>query len=100
MDALPRGPSWQCELFEATGDEVDDDGKPRKEVLELWKRDPVECIKELMGNPTFKDLLHYVPEHHYADAAGENHLYGNMWTADWWWNLQVSTRTTRKTESY
>lgn len=89
VDALPRGAKWQCELFEATGDELDESGNPRKEVLELWKRDPVECIRKLLGNPGFKDSLHYAPERLYMDAEGRNRLYGNMWTGDWWWDLQV-----------
>ena len=44
IDSLPRGPGWECEIFEATGDEVDEKGQPRKEVFELWKRNPVDCI--------------------------------------------------------
>ncbi|GBE86978.1 hypothetical protein SCP_1002230 [Sparassis crispa] len=88
IDMLPHGTKWECELFEAVGDELDDDNQPRKEVLKLWKRDPVECIRELIGNPVFKDVLHYAPERLYADEAGQNWLYGNMWTGNWWWDLQ------------
>ena len=59
------------------------------EDLELWKRNPVSCIKELIGNPAFKDHISYVPERVYADKAGLNQIYDEMWTADWWWNTQV-----------
>ncbi|KAK6977749.1 hypothetical protein R3P38DRAFT_2747985, partial [Favolaschia claudopus] len=55
IDVLPRGPSWKCELFSLTGDEADGKGQAKTEVVELWYRDPVECIKELLGNPLFKD---------------------------------------------
>lgn len=66
------------------------DGALMTEDLELWKRDPVECIKELMGNPAFKDQMAYVPERVYADSAGSNRIYDEMWTADWWYDTQVS----------
>lgn len=59
------------------------------EKLELWRRDPVECVKELMGNPALKDSLEYTPEHHFGDEAGADCIYDEMWTADWWWDTQV-----------
>ncbi|KAI6026018.1 hypothetical protein EDC04DRAFT_2869309 [Pisolithus marmoratus] len=31
----------------------------------------------------------YVPEHAYADAKGEKHIYDEMWTGDWWWDVQT-----------
>ncbi|KAJ7732224.1 hypothetical protein DFH07DRAFT_781001 [Mycena maculata] len=41
------------------GDELDADCKRRTEVFEMWYRDPVECVQELSGNPTFtKQELH------------------------------------------
>ena len=59
------------------------------EDLELWKRDPVECIKDLIGNPAFQDLMSYVPQRAYTDAEGKNCIFDEMWTADWWWDTQV-----------
>lgn len=60
------------------------------EDLELWKRDPVDCIKELIGNPSFQNHVAYVPERAYTDKAGMNRIYDEMWTGDWWWETQVS----------
>ncbi|KAI0354674.1 hypothetical protein OH77DRAFT_1404497 [Trametes cingulata] len=88
VDKLPDGTSWQCERFEAVGDEVDEDGKPRIETLELWRHDPVECIRELLGNPAFREVMRYAPEKLYADPQGQERMYGEMWTGDWWWKLQ------------
>lgn len=59
------------------------------EQLELWRRDPVECIKELMGNPALKDSLKYAPEQVFLDEKGKVRVFDEMWTADWWWNTQV-----------
>ncbi|KAJ6540406.1 hypothetical protein B0H19DRAFT_1313055 [Mycena capillaripes] len=70
IDALPTG---------RTGQE-----------LELWRRDPVECIKELMSNPTFKDHMAYAPERVYSrkDGREDSRIIDEMWTADWWWKIQ------------
>ena len=59
------------------------------ERLELWRRNPVECVKELMGNPVFKDLLEYAPQRHFMDQEGVNCMFDEMWTGDWWWDTQV-----------
>ena len=59
------------------------------EDLELWKCGPVECIKELIGNLAFQNLVSYVPQQAYADKAGLNRIFNEMWTADWCWDTQV-----------
>lgn len=41
IDKLPTGPEWTCEVFELQGDLLDEQGNPRTEEVELWKRDPV-----------------------------------------------------------
>lgn len=90
IDTLPRGPKWDCEEFKITGDERDDKGHLKTEIVQLWKRDPVECVKELMGNPAFRDKLRYSPQRAYEDDEGKTRMFDEMWTGDWWWDLQVS----------
>ena len=34
--------------------------------------------------------MSFVPERMYADEDGMNQIYDEMWTADFWWNTQVS----------
>jgi hypothetical protein len=46
VDSLPTGPEWTCEIVTMHGNKVGQDGTMMMEDLELWKRDPVECIKE------------------------------------------------------
>ncbi|OCH85606.1 hypothetical protein OBBRIDRAFT_739626, partial [Obba rivulosa] len=89
VDALPRTTEWTCERFEAVGDELDENGNRLTETLELWKRDPVEVIRELIGNPDFREHIKYAPEHLYSDPEGQHRLYENMWSADWWWKTQA-----------
>lgn len=71
---------------------MDKHGKALTEEIELWRRDPVECVRELIGNPAFKDHLAYLPERVYGDAKGGTRLYDEMWTAEWWWKVQVCQR--------
>ena len=58
--------------------------------VEVWRRDPVECVKQLMGNLAFKDYMSYTAEHVYLDNGGKVRIFDEMWMADWWWNMQVS----------
>ncbi|GLB45390.1 putative zn-finger domain-containing protein [Lyophyllum shimeji] len=71
IDSLPDGVEWNLHQVCLTGDLLDDDGNPLTENLELWWRDPVECIQRL-----------------YQDSAGSERVTDEMWTADWWWRLQ------------
>ena len=89
VDKLPIGPKWNCSLIKVDGDLLDDDGNTMSEQLELWFRDPVECVKELIGNPAFKDRISYVPERVYTDDEGKVRVYDEMWTGTWWWDTQV-----------
>ena len=84
VDKLPIGPEWKCSLIEVTGDQLDDDGNTMSEHLELWYRGPVECVKELIGNPAFDIFMSYVPEHVYEDEEGKVRVYDEMWTCNWW----------------
>ena len=91
VNMLPQDPTWDCEEFVLTGDEQDDKGQPKTEIVQLWKQDPVECIKELIGNPAFREKLRCSPQRAYEDDKGKSHIFDEMWSGDWWWNLQVST---------
>jgi Plavaka transposase len=92
VDALPtQGAAWTCDLITSEGDWRNKDGELMPpEKLELWRRDPIECVSELMGNPMFKDVLKYAPEKAYLDEEKNCHIYDEMWSADWWWDTQVS----------
>ena len=89
VDQLPTGPEWKCGIIKVSGDVLDEDRKTRSEQLELWYCDPIECIKELIGNPAFKDYISYVPERVYMDKEGKVRVFDEMWTGDWWWEIQV-----------
>ncbi|KAF8808413.1 Zn-finger domain-containing protein [Phlegmacium glaucopus] len=69
IDALPtQGAGWTCDIITSNGNQLTDDGEPLPpEKLELWRRDPVECVKELLGNPALKNHMRYAPERVYED---------------------------------
>lgn len=88
IDALPGGVDWQCQDICLTGDVPNQDGELPSENLELWFRDPLECIRELISNPTFKDDLHYAPERRFVDPEEGIQVTDEMWTGQWWWDIQ------------
>jgi hypothetical protein len=99
VDKLPTGPEWACRLvcihddlgpLDENNAVTEDMQDGKTEELELWMRDPVACIRELMGNPAFDGSMAYAPEKVYTDPEGRTRRYDEMWTADWWWDMQVS----------
>lgn len=90
VDELPQGVDWTYRPINLNGDVLDDSGKPMTEQLELWYHDPVKVVRELMGNPMFRDVMRYAPERVFSDAAGNEEVINEMWTAEWWWDIQVS----------
>ncbi|KAJ6489418.1 hypothetical protein DFH09DRAFT_856707, partial [Mycena vulgaris] len=93
VDGLPGGVKWHCKRLDTKGDLPDLDKDPtgvtmRREENELWWRDPVEGVQELMGNPAFRDAMRYAPEKLYSDQPGTTEVVNEMWTAKWWWEIQ------------
>jgi hypothetical protein len=96
IDDLPtQATRWTCDIVTSPGNQLTNDGESvPPERLELWRRDPVECMRELMGNPILKESLDYAPQKHFMDEEGNNRLFDEMWTGDWWWNTQVKLSST------
>ncbi|KAJ7801016.1 hypothetical protein B0H14DRAFT_3092502 [Mycena olivaceomarginata] len=94
IDSLPSGVNdklsgsikWHCKTITTTKDPTSKTMKT--ETVELWFRDPVECVAELIGNPMFKDAMWYAPEKLFMDEAGTDEVVNEMWTAQWWWEIQ------------
>ncbi|KAI0832135.1 hypothetical protein BC628DRAFT_1310479 [Trametes gibbosa] len=86
IDTLPVGPDWICDLVEVTGDRIGSNGQFETETVELWRRNPVDCIKQLIGNPTFDGHIVYSPIKVFREGA---RYYSEMNTADWWPTIQA-----------
>ncbi|KAF8509392.1 hypothetical protein JB92DRAFT_3083772 [Gautieria morchelliformis] len=88
IDSLPPAPSWQCHTVQVNGDVHDYNGERRTEELFIWCRNPVDCVKELIGNPAFKEAMHYAPQKVFTDLTEADQVFNKMWTGEWWWELQ------------
>ncbi|KAI9511044.1 hypothetical protein F5148DRAFT_975813 [Russula earlei] len=88
IDTLPAGSLWHTETFSFTGDLLDENGEPTQDHFELWYRNSLQCVEELISNPMFEKYISYVPECIYEDSTGNTRVYDEMWTADWWWEMQ------------
>jgi hypothetical protein len=33
--------------------------------------------------------MRFAPEKAYEDPEGKNRIFDEMWSGDWWWDLQV-----------
>ncbi|THG93120.1 hypothetical protein EW145_g8467 [Phellinidium pouzarii] len=91
IDSLPDSTAWKCDFIKVEGDVMNLNGTPMTETYLLWRRDAIEIIQELIGNPTFRNDIAYFPERAYTDAQGTCRIYDELWTADWWWDKQVCT---------
>ncbi|KAI1782800.1 hypothetical protein LXA43DRAFT_1103400 [Ganoderma leucocontextum] len=86
VDKLAVGPLWHCDIVEVTGDLPGPKGEPLTEEMDLWRRDPVACVADLIGNPAFRDFIVYEPVRVKRDGQ---RYYSEMSTGDWWWNMQT-----------
>lgn len=94
IDQLPVGPDFTPKTVTITGDLLDQHGARMKEEVELWVRDPIECIRELLGNPMFREHTVYQPRRVYTSEARTSRVYDEMDTGDWWWDTQVRLSST------
>jgi Plavaka transposase len=63
VDSLPlAGPEFKCEAVTVQGDLKNINDEYITEELDLFYRDPVECVQALLSNPSFHQVLHYAPE--------------------------------------
>ncbi|KAG9122401.1 hypothetical protein FRC07_001227, partial [Ceratobasidium sp. 392] len=91
IDALPlAGPKWNVKAVKVTGDKLGPDGEPVTEIVELWHRDILGVIRELLENHTYGRDLVFAPCEKWNDAEHTERVYDEMWTGDWWKRLQES----------
>ncbi|KAI0349107.1 hypothetical protein OH77DRAFT_1382892, partial [Trametes cingulata] len=62
VDSIP-GPSASWKLIEITirGTERDEHGNLMTETVDLWARDPVAVVQDLVGNPASNGDIDYAP---------------------------------------
>ncbi|KAG8737219.1 hypothetical protein FRC10_008451 [Ceratobasidium sp. 414] len=82
LDKLPHGPGWGAYELQS---KVNEHSTKRSYLL---TRDVVGVVGDIMANPGFNGLMHFAAERHYTTEDCSNRVYGNPWTANWWWRTQ------------
>jgi hypothetical protein len=89
-----RGPQWYKMDVPIQGTKKDKKGRLRTKTATLYFCDIVECIKELVRNPAFRDHLCYAYRTVYlVDEAGVcRRGYSELWSANWMKEVEVRER--------
>ncbi|KIY71495.1 hypothetical protein CYLTODRAFT_390132 [Cylindrobasidium torrendii FP15055 ss-10] len=89
IDQLPKGAGWKYTPLTVHGDVIGE-GETRTldEVVEVWHRDPVEVVRELVGDPTFEGHIKWSAQKVYRDKTRTCRSFSEMNTGEWWWELQ------------
>jgi hypothetical protein len=59
------------------------------ETFSMYSRNVLECIKALYGDADFAKHLRFKPERHYKYNDRSQRVYHDMFTGEWWWQVQV-----------
>lgn len=65
-------------------------GNMLTEEVEIWVRDILDVIPELLGNAVYAKKLVFVPRRVFLNNDGTERKIDEIWTADWWLKIQVS----------
>ncbi|QRV81665.1 hypothetical protein RhiJN_09680 [Ceratobasidium sp. AG-Ba] len=85
IDRLRHGPTWH--IFDIN---VPHDTNPRVQYIVM--RDIEHVVRDIMAHPGFKDDMVYAPIKIWTSPEKKERVYGDMWTADWWWKMQIRLR--------
>lgn len=84
LDQLPHGLAWHAVTLKVT----DNGGL---QVVVVYFCNIIEVLCNLISNVQFKAHMQYAPERHWTLCAQQKQVFGEMWTGDWWWEMQVSS---------
>ncbi|KAL7278907.1 hypothetical protein ACG7TL_006738 [Trametes sanguinea] len=87
IDQLPAGSEWKLDILTVEGDLNGPNGQPLSEELDLWRRCPVDAVRELMGNPAFRAYMAYAAVRMKRNGV---RFYSEMNTGDWWGDVQFN----------
>jgi len=54
----------------------------------IYFRDIIECVRMIWRNPNLSDKMVFRPQRVFNNSGKESRLYNEMWTGDWWWQIQ------------
>jgi hypothetical protein len=79
---LPTGPAWMCKPITTV--------YPVKNKINLFYRDPIECLKSLMRSPLLKDFITFTPFRLYQTSAKLVRVYTEWLSGNAAWAMQVN----------
>jgi hypothetical protein len=78
---LPKGPEWRCKPC--------DSPYPTKKKVDLFYRNPLECIQSILSNPLVNNHIKFTPFRIYESAVSAMRIYTEWLTGDVAWSMQV-----------
>jgi hypothetical protein len=87
IDKLPRGAGWTVQAMQIEG------AKGKKEIVELWKQNALEIVKQLLRNKRLSKHINFKPHIKWTSLEKTERIRDEMYTADLMWQLQVSKIT-------
>lgn len=84
-EMLPSGPLWRSLSVSPT--------VPTKRVVNLYYRDPIDCIQALLSHPAFEQHISFVPRKVWSTAARLVRVYDEWLSGEHAWELQVGSST-------
>src|SRR5260221_1551503 len=78
---LQKGPGWKCLPITTV--------YPTKNKINLYYRDPIECLQLIMRNPLLKDQLEFEPYHIFKTAEKTMRIYTEWLSGNAAWEMQV-----------
>jgi len=86
LDIAGRQEAWDEREYDITDMRDRPPGFDNKH--EYWARDSMATLCEILGNPRCADEMVWAPRKSYDEANGHR-VYGEMDTADFWWEQQL-----------
>jgi hypothetical protein len=87
VDSIPeRAGAW---ITEKIWFKTDDDHKHT-----VRRRNPLDAIRTLLGDPSLSGDITYAPTKIFADSNRQKRIYNEMWTGKWWHAVQVCLQLT------
>jgi hypothetical protein len=86
IDKLPHGPGWK--VFDIRLNEPAQ-RRQKKHTSYLFMQSVVAAFRDLLAEPAFRDNMQYVAQRDWTAADRKVRVYGEMCSADWWWETQV-----------
>ncbi|KAI6033739.1 hypothetical protein BKA83DRAFT_4044339, partial [Pisolithus microcarpus] len=81
IEDLPKGPHWKIHIVPTH--------HPTTSPIELYWRDPLECIEALFNHPFYAGKMDYSPFHVFTAVGRIMRVYSEWMSSDGAWELQV-----------